>query len=224
MASLVNSVNSYTLDVSSAANDEGIWNSSETPREDIKTHACAVISVRSDQPSAPNGIICRWSIDRQNWDFQDTFTLDTSNNGIYTKTINVEHRARYFGVKYINGDVATGNGEFRLQTVHKTMPQSIVVENDVAIAGYNFNESGELKVTGGGGGIADTVTVSGHNFNESGELKVTGGTIGNVTLSSSETLTVSLAPGSQTVDVSGLTFGGDDSLNNVIPKFLRYLM
>ena len=216
MASLVNSVNSFTLDVSSAADDKGIWNSSETPREDIKTHACAVISIRSDQPSAPDGLICRWSIDRQNWDFQDTFTLDTSNNGIYTKTINVEHRARYFGLKYINGDVATGNGEFRLQTVHKTMPQSIVVENDVTISGYTFNSNGELKVsgTGGGGGVADTVTVSGHNFNESGELKVTGGTISNVTLSSSETLTVSLESGSK-IDVSGLTFGGDLALVEV---------
>jgi len=169
MASITNSTSSPSTRQLSAG---GIWNDSD-PSEDIKSHACAVVSVRSDKPSAEDGIQCRWSIDKVNWDFYTYFTMsaDTGNteqdiDNCLTLTINVEHRARYFGVKYINGPI--GCSALRIQTVHKAMPQSIAVENVVSTTVSGFTFVGDsLKTTSTSTLTVSDVTISGAYFDGS---------------------------------------------------------
>ena len=102
----VSTDNSTTTPLAGGAIFTGTW-------EDITNFGIVVITVKTDQESATDGLMVEFSSDGTNVDSDDTFTIP-ANTG---KTFSFQAATQYFRVKYTNG--GTGQSAFRLQTILK---------------------------------------------------------------------------------------------------------
>lgn len=121
---------------------------------DVTSYAAINVNVKSDVPSATNGLTLEVSTDGINWDHSHSTTYSAATGVGYI--FNAEFR--YARVKYTNG--ATPQTVFRLQTIFKTtLVKSSLYTLDQAALGTMFAELGKNviigKTTAGGGGYVD---------------------------------------------------------------------
>jgi len=81
--------------------------------EEVKDFATITVFLYSDQPSALNGLVIEWSSDEINWDANDTFSYDPSNEA--NRLFSFGSVSKYFRIRYTNGTET--QTEFRLQTI-----------------------------------------------------------------------------------------------------------
>jgi hypothetical protein len=104
---------------------------------DTLDHAVITLMVRTDQPSATDGLCVEFSSDATNWDSDDVYTIP-ANTG---KTFSFQPQAKYVRTCYTNG--ATAQTEFRMQTILKKtyvkpsshrIQDSIIDDDDAELA------------------------------------------------------------------------------------------
>lgn len=132
---------------------------------EITRYACLNVNVKSDVPSATNGLAVQFSPDGTNWDHSHSTTYSAATGVGYI--FNAEFK--FARVVYTNG--GTAQGVFRLQTILKaTKVQSSLYSLDQTVTGSMFAELNKSaiigKTTGGGGGFVDV------KVNPSGALTV----------------------------------------------------
>ena len=121
---------------------------------DITSYAAINVNVKSDVPSATNGLKVEFSPDGINWDHSHSTTYTAATGVGYI--FNAEFK--YARVVYTNGSSA--QSYFRLQTIFKTTKvQSSLYTLDQTVNGNMFAELNKStiigKTTGGGGGFVD---------------------------------------------------------------------
>lgn len=103
--------------------DASLVNSTEIPlasagtfigsAADILDYSIVFVSVKSDVPSAVDGLVAEQSCDGINWDIDDKFTVASSSGKIFS----FPPGCRYFRVRYTNGGLP--QTYFRLHTILK---------------------------------------------------------------------------------------------------------
>lgn len=104
VGSVVSQVNSTTTPLLANASFTGNW-------EEVLDYADVSVTVNSDQPSSSLGVRVEWSTNGTDIDAFDDFKHD----GINGDQWSVGVKARYFRLKYTNGD--TDQTHFRVQTL-----------------------------------------------------------------------------------------------------------
>jgi hypothetical protein len=132
---------------------------------EITRYACLNVNVKSDVPSATDGLRVQFSPDGTNWDHSHATTYSAATGVGYI--FNAEFR--FARVVYTNG--GTAQAHFRLQTILKASKvQSSLYTLDQTVTGSMFAELNKStiigKTTGGGGGFVDV------KVNPSGALTV----------------------------------------------------
>lgn len=85
---------------------------------DVVGYATVTLLIHSDYDSADDGVEVQFSSDNTNWDYIEYYTLDTTL--VTTVRLDVPIVARYFRLKYTNGDTLTT--ELRIQTLLHRSP------------------------------------------------------------------------------------------------------
>ncbi|KPJ58554.1 MAG: hypothetical protein AMJ46_13990, partial [Latescibacteria bacterium DG_63] len=80
---------------------------------DVSQYTSVAVTIHSDKDSDADGMIFEFSQDNTNWDDQYKFEITASES--QTRRFQFPVTARYFRVRYINGDETTT--EFRVQTI-----------------------------------------------------------------------------------------------------------
>ena len=109
----ISSIDGYISETNSTKIALGIGATFTGTLVDTLNYGMSIISLKSDQDSAIDGLDIQFSPDGTNWDHSDVFSIP-ANTG---KTFTIQTVARFMRILYTNGSVA--QNFFRMQTVIK---------------------------------------------------------------------------------------------------------